>query len=87
LGVTVLIVMIPKTAENMKETRKRRVKEGRRRIVVTSRKTKRVGITKSQPTKIPLSLLESRNSLIHFSEIRAMNDVNLKRSRRRESTI
>jgi len=54
----VLVVMIPKTAVKMKETRKRRVNKGKSRIVVTSRKTKTVGRTKSQPTKNPLALPE-----------------------------
>jgi len=61
-----------KTAEKMRETRKRRVKKGRRRIVVTSRKMKRVGITKSQPMK---------------NQPLLRNTVNLKRSWRRANTI
>ena len=67
--------IIPKTAVNMKETRNKRVKKGRSKMVVASRKRNSEGRRKSQPMKKAERDLSSRNSLNHFSEMVAVYDV------------
>ena len=62
-GMTVLEVMIPKTAMKMKETRNRRVKKGSNKMVAVKRRKKRVGSIVRQPRKKAAKVDPSKISL------------------------